>query len=167
MSGRRRAAPYADTEVSPTRSKEQIDSLLREAGADGVSWSEHWAQNRAQLQFIITNEAGRKCMIRIEPPAFVARRKNWNEGKGHYDTVEKPNWAQAYRLLYYYLKGKLQAIALGLRLVEDEFLPDFVVRDQQGRETTVRELVDHQLASGEIRPALPPGQDYADAEVVR
>jgi hypothetical protein len=161
MGVKRKSAPYAGTEVPPERSKQQIEKLLREYGADGVQWSEIWAQNKSTLSFIFGIDNDRKILVRLEPPAFAQKRRTWNPAQGRYEQVDSPNWAQSYRLLYAYLKAKLESIAYGLRDVEEEFLSDLVVRDRMGREATVKELYQQQLGSGELRPALGAGSEPA------
>lgn len=156
-----RKAPYSDTTVAPERSKSEIDAMLRKFGADGVSWSESWKDNRAQIQFVIQEEGKRPILVRLEPPPFLGKRKTYNPAKGRYEQIDAPNWAQSYRLLKAYLKAKLEAIAYGLRDIEEEFLSDVVVRDQAGRDRRVGEIYQQQLEDGQFTLALPPGEDPA------
>ncbi len=164
---RRKRAPYSDTEVPPERTKSEIERLLRDYGAEAVQWTEHYEHMRLEMRFVIRSDAegARPVMVKLVPPAFLAKRKTWNAMKGYYETVDSPNWAQSLRLLKSYLKAKLESIAYGLRDVEEEFLSDVVVRDRAGNETTVLEAVHVALSSGELKPALPPGTKDADYSV--
>lgn len=170
---RAKKAPYRGTEVPPERTKGEVERLLRDFGADGVSWTEIWSQNRAQLQFILEVEANKRVLVRLEPPAFLGQHRSYNAATGRSEVIKAANWAQSYRLLKAYLKAKLESIAYGLRDVEEEFLADLVVTDRQGRERTVREIYNEQIGSGELRRALGPGlppvreTQTVDAEVVR
>jgi hypothetical protein len=159
---RRKTPPYSGTTVDPATSKAQIEKLLRSYGVDGVQWSEMWTANKAQLQFVLSDDKGRRILIRLEPPPFSTRRRTWVPEKGRYEQVDSPNWAQSYRLLYSYLKAKLESIAYGLRDVEEEFLSDMILRDRDGHEVRVGEIVARQLDSGELRPALGPGEPPRD-----
>lgn len=167
---RSRKPPYHGTEVPPERTKGEIERLLREFGADGVSWSEIWSQNKAQLQFILEVESDRRILVRLEPPPFLGKHKSYDPQTGKTNEILAPNWAQSYRLLKAYLKAKLESIAFGLRDVEEEFLADLVVRDKFGRERTVREVYQEQLESGSLQLALasgeekPPRKDAIDTE---
>lgn len=161
---RKTKAPYRATEVPPERTKGEINRLLRDFGADGVSWSEIWSQNKAQLQFILEVDQDKRILVRLEPPAFLGKHRSYDSRTGRSSEIDAPNWAQSYRLLKAYMKAKLESIAWGLRDVEEEFLADMVVRDKQGRETTVREIYNQQLATGEIRPALTSGQEDTRAQ---
>ncbi|HZY69987.1 MAG TPA: hypothetical protein VFF67_03290 [Thermoplasmata archaeon] len=164
MALKQKTAPYAGTEIPPERSRQLIDKLLRRYGVDAVVWSEVWAKNRVLLEFVVQLDDGRAVKVRLEPPAFAAKRKSYNSTTGHYELVDAPNWAQSYRLLYYYLKTKLESVVYGLRDIEEEFLSDLVVRDKTGRETTVGEIARAQLASGELRPAIEGPREPVDAE---
>jgi len=159
MTLKRRNPPYAGTEVDPHKSKVQIENLLRKYGVEGVQWSEIWSQNVVEMKFPLEDEKHRPVLVRLRPPPFSVKRKTWNAEKGHYEMVDAPNWAQSYRLLYNYLKTKLEAVAFGLRDVEEEFLADILVRGPDGREATVKELVDQQIDAGQIRPMLPGGAE--------
>lgn len=148
--------PYSGTEVTPERSKYEIEGLLRKYGIDGVSWTEIWSENRAQLQFLLQDERKRPILVRLQPPPFATKRKTWDAATGRYEQVDAPNWAQSYRLLKAYLKAKLESVAYGLRDIEEEFLSDIVVHDEEGHETTVKEMIDRQVEAGKLRLSLPP-----------
>ncbi len=156
--------PYSSTEVAPEKSKAEIEGLLRRYGIDGVSWTEIWSENRAQLQFILQDERKRPILVRLQPPPFATKRRTWNSERGHYEMIDAPNWAQSYRLLKAYLKSKLESVAYGLRDIEEEFLSDIVIRDQDGRETTVKEMIDRQIEAGQVQLSLPPGSEASPAK---
>lgn len=164
---KRKKAPYSDTAVEPGKTKAEIEKLLRDYGVDGVSWTEIWSQNKAQLQFVLESEGKRPIMVRLEPPSFSMKRRSWSAEKGRHIEIDAPNWAQSYRLLKAYLKAKLESVAYGLRDLEEEFLSDMVVRDSQGRETTVGEIAERMFEAGEMRPMLGPGQEPPPARIAR
>jgi hypothetical protein len=150
-----RKAPYADTTVPPEKSREQITKLLRDYGAEAVSWTESFTSNVTELRFVLKTPDNRMVQVRIVPPSFSVDRRTWVPEKGHYETKPLPNWAQSYRLLYYFLKAKLESIAFGLRDIEEEFLSDILVRGPGGEATTIGEIVRPQLESGKLIPMLP------------
>lgn len=154
---RRKKAPYQDTEVPAEKTKFQIEKLLRDFGAQGAQWTTVWEQDKVQLKFAMPTENGRSVMIRIDPPLFMAQRKNWNKLAGKYAIAEEANWAQSMRLLYHYLKGKLEAIQWGLKDVEEEFLNDILVKGPSGEEATVGELVNYKaLSDGRLQSKVLP-----------
>ena len=159
IKARRKKAPYQDTVVPAEKTKFQIEKLLKDFGAQGAQWTTVWESDKVQLKFAMPTEMGRSVMIRIDPPLFMAQRKNWNKLSGKYIVMEEPNWAQSMRLLYYYLKGKLEAIQWGLKDVEEEFLNDILVKGPSGQEVTVGELVSYKaLSDGQLQSKeLPEG----------
>ena len=159
MTPKKLKAPYSDTEVPADKTKFQIETLLRTYGAQGTQWTTAWDQERVQLKFAMPTSDGHQVMIRIDPPTFTAKRKNWNRTKGGYDIVEEPNWAQSMRLMHHYLKGKLEAVAWGLKDVEEEFLNDVLVHDQRGREATVGELIGRKALSQGQLERLPVAEE--------
>ena len=60
------------------------------------------------------------------------------------------NLNQSLRLLYWYLKTKLEAISFGLVSVEHEFLSDIVYHLPDGTEKTISEVIVKKLGSSEM-----------------
>lgn len=156
--------PYSGSRVPVDRSKAQITELLRAYGAEGVAWTDNFATGAVELRFVVKDELGRGAAYKIVPAAFKAKHSTWDPLKGRNVSQELPDWARALRLLHAWLKTKLESIAYGLTVVEQEFLAQQIVRDAQGRETTVGELVVPAIAAGGGQLSLP---GPAEAEVVR
>ena len=166
---RRRKSPYEKTPMSVDQSRAQIDHLLKDHGADAVSWSTLWSQDKVNLRFIMRSpSSGQLVAFDVTPPTFKTRRKSWDKMKGANVEVEEPNWPQSFRMLYYWLKAKLEAVTWGLREIEREFLNEMVVSGPDGQETTVGEIARQQLDGGSLRlPALePPKESRPGARVV-
>jgi hypothetical protein len=85
------------------------------------------------------------------PKPFIEEHKLWNPKKGKSETTQVPNWARAYRMLYAYVKAKVEAIAYGMHTIEEEFMPDIIVRGEDGYETTLADAV---LKSKQFAPML-------------
>ena len=154
----KKRAPYADTKVPVEQSRAEIDRLLRAYGVQDFQWTELWSRGLVRLEFALEKDEGKFIRIRVTPPPFTAKRKTWDEKRG-YVTVDSPNWPQSMRCLLHWLKAKLEAVAFGLKSIEDEFLSDLVVRTPDGQEKTVSELVRPALASGVLDvPSLTGGR---------
>jgi len=152
--------PYAGTEKDPEATISDINRMLRDVGITSYQWTTLWESGRVELLLAVEEEGGKVTPLRLIAPAFLAKRKTWNAKVGRYETVQAPNWSQSMRLFYWYLKTKLEAIAYGLREVREEFLHDVVVKDAQGRETTVGEMVLPAIAAGKLDlPSLGGGAD--------
>ena len=141
-------APYASTVKDPDSSIADINRMLRTYGIDNYQWTTLWNENRVELKFAIETDPGRKIGILVRPPAFTAKRKTWDSKAGKYATIEAANWPQSLRLLFWWLKAKVEAVAYGLREVEEEFLSDVIVHLPTGEETTVGEAMRPALAAG-------------------
>lgn len=135
------AHPYSNTPVSASRSQEQIDSLLQRFGATGTNWTKLFDRGRVELTFGVRGKGGRNVAIKVVAPILTSKHRSWDPEGGKSEVKEAPNWAQSMRLLYYYVKAKLEAVRVGLREFEEEFLADTLVQDAEGRTMRVAEAV--------------------------
>ena len=69
---------------------------------------------------------------------------------GRYERVYSPNWAQSFRLLYWWLKAKLEAVAYGLTSVEQEFLSQVMVKLPSGEMTTMGAALTEPIFTGSL-----------------
>lgn len=83
----------------------------------------------------------KKLLVKVTPPTFARIRRTYDPMKGRSEKIALPNWAQSYRMLYHWLKAKIEAIAYGLTTVEQEFLAQVVVQLPSGETTTFGALV--------------------------
>ena len=157
--------PYSDTEKDPESTILDINRMLRLYGIDNYQWTTLWEKNVVELRLVLEDDEGRKIPIKILPPMFVAKRRTYNSKIGKYEKVEAPNWAQGLRLMFWWLKLKIEAIAYGLREVKQEFLGDIVVHDRNGRERTVTEIVVPAIEEGRLDlQALGPKPEDEEAK---
>jgi len=151
--------PYATTTKDPDTTIADINRMLRSYGVNDIQWTTLWDQKIVSLKFMIEKEPGKNVGIKIFPPLFAAKRKTYNEKRGHYEVIEVPSWSQSLRLLYWWLKVKIEAIAYGLREIEEEFLHDVVVRLPSGEETTIGAAILPGLKEGRLDfPQLGEGE---------
>lgn len=154
-------APYATTTKDPDTTIADINRMLRGYGIENIQWTTEWTRQSVELKIAIEKEPGKYIALQIRPPAFIAKRRTYNEKKGHYEVVSAPNWAQSLRMLHWWLKAKIEAVAYGLREVEEEFLSDIVITLPSGEQTTVGKALDRgALTEGKLDiPALTGGKD--------
>ncbi|RLI09925.1 hypothetical protein DRO42_02885 [Candidatus Bathyarchaeota archaeon] len=157
-----RTPPYRDTKVSVERTKAQIMELLRSYGVEGIQWTEY--RGEEDLKFIVQAEVKgvkRELMIQVKPPQMFTRRRV--KGRG---LVTVPHRKQAYRLLYYWLKSKLEAVMWGLSSIEQEFLSQVTVALPDGS-TTVGDIMRDYIARDALTalPAPEPERKTVKAEV--
>ena len=132
-----RNPPYIDTQVPYERTKAEIEILLKSYGVKGIRWTSLEGQDDV-LEFII--EAEVQCVkkqlgIAVKPPHIYIKKKL------HGQLVNSENINQEYRLLFHWIKSKIEAVVWGLSTIEKEFLSEVRLRLPDGRETTVGEVV--------------------------
>lgn len=154
----RKKAPYGGTEKDPETTMADINKMLKAYGVSEMQWTTFWESHVVELRFAIKNSDGKRIGVKLVPPAFAAKRKTWNAKKGKYEIIDAPNWSQSMRLLYWFLKSKLEAVAYGLRDFESEFLGDLIVKLPDGRESTVSEAFKNRLPGLEL-PELDEGDE--------
>ena len=97
------------TKVPVTRSRGEIDALLRDWGADSIRWTDHYNDEHFVLEFLWHHE-GASYLARIDTKA---------EGGAQVE----------HRILLLWLKGCFNAICEGLIRAEEVFLPFLVGQD--------------------------------------
>ncbi len=137
-------APYQNTSVDFQKSQQQITRLLETYGCEGVQWTTVFKPPQVEVKFVLETEINglrKKLAIKMKPPVFAKRLRS---GK------HVANLNQSLRLLYWYLKTKLEAISFGLVSVEHEFLSDIVYRLPDGTEKTISEVMIKELGSSDM-----------------
>lgn len=87
--------------------------------------------------------------VKVSPP-HIPIKKNIR-GKGLVNT-EDPN--QEYRLLFYWIKSKIEAVTWGLSTIEREFLSVITTALPDGRNVSVGDVVEGLIAENKL-PSLP------------
>ena len=145
--------PYSSTTVDPERTQAQINKLLRDYGISKYQWTNDFDHNKVLLSMMVEAEiqgVKKEIQITIEPPTFAAKRSTWNPRLGKNEVVYAPNWAQSYRLLFYWLKAKIEAVAYGLTTIEKEFLSQVMMTLPTGEQKTVGAILEANIVSGRL-----------------
>lgn len=133
-----RKAPYGNTTVPYERTKGEIERLLKSYGVKGIRWTSMEGRDDL-LEFLVeaTIRGTRKQIgIRVNPPhIFIDVRKGYGK------TVHKENIDQEYRLLYHWIKSKIEAVVWGLSTIEREFLSEIMLQLPNGKQESVGEVV--------------------------
>ncbi len=140
----KKKAPYQNTSVDFQKSQQQITRLLETYGCEGVQWTTLFKPPQVEVKFVLETEiegSKKKIAIKMKPPVFVKKSRS---GK------HVANLNQSLRLLYWYLKTKLEAISFGLVSVEHEFLSDIVYQLPDGTEKTIGEVIVKELGSSDM-----------------
>ena len=148
---------YEDTRVSINLSKEQIEKLLKKFDVVATRFTSYPAF--AELAFV------RKSGERFIPYRVVVKAKIKPSPRSVDREMERAE-RQVWRVVYWWLKSKLEAIDFGLVEFEQELLPYMLVTDK-GKDRTVAEVIFERLGKaisppddpfGGLRPSLPSGE---------
>ncbi len=155
-------APYRDTSISPESSRAHIDKLLKDYGVEGLQWTSY--KGEEDLKFIVKADVQgvhREIMIQVRPPQIMVRRRTKSQG-----IINTRNTKQEYRLLFWWLKSKIEAVVWGLSTIEREFLSQVTVALPGGPSTVgdIMEgyIVNRQLAS--LPPPINEGEELKDVD---
>jgi hypothetical protein len=131
----------ADTEVSPSRSREEIERILTRYGATGFMYG--WDEHRAVLAFAAS---GRQVRFTLPMPDRRSREFTHTPSRGQlrspaaqteaYDQAVRQRW----RALALVIKAKLEAVTAGIVEFDQEFLAHIVVGGQTVGEAVVPQL---------------------------
>ena len=146
-----RNPPYGNTTVAYERTKAEIETLLRSYGVKGTRWTSMEGQDDV-LEFIVeANIRGVKKQIGIavKPPHIHQRKRIPGRGLGYSENIN-----QEYRLLFHWIKSKIEAVVWGLSTIEKEFLSEVTIQLADGRQSSVGEVV-LGLVSEDRLPSLP------------
>lgn len=155
---------YAEkTTVSISKSREEIDRLLRNWGCDGIAWSDNFRAGMAELRFVWPRDGvdyvarfsismPNDAELRASDEVLDGRTGQISEKKLEKlrDSVGK----QEHRVLALWLKASLNAVHAGIVQAEVLFLPFLEGKD--GR--TVAEVAVPQMAEllkGSAKRLLP------------
>ena len=148
----------ANTTVSPDRSKQEIETLLKRYGADQFIYA--WKEQMAVIGFRMNGYQVRISLPLPDPtdysrtPAKGQKRTELAATKAHDQAIR-----QAWRALVLVIKAKLEATDAGITTLEEQFLADIVMPDN----TTVADNVIPGLRtfveSGNLPPMLSTPQN--------
>jgi hypothetical protein len=149
------AAPRyaAETEVSPEKSRQEIERTVKRYGADEFAYGE-----RADVAVILFRYKGRRVRFAIERPTDHdvqrypgGRWRATSQYRAAREQLERQRW----RVLLLTIKAKLEAVEAGAETAGAAFLPYTILPNGE----TVGEWIDPQIddayATGQMPPLLP------------
>jgi hypothetical protein len=131
-----------DTSVPISRSRGEIDQLLRAWGAQGIQWTDDFEHDRVMLRFVWPR--GEQHFMARFAISLQGREELKEEAKGVYGTVREAyleklmqsRGKREHRVLLLWLKAALNAVDSGLIDAETIFLP--FLEDRNGK--TIAEI---------------------------
>lgn len=163
--------PYADTKISPDQTKVEISEMLKRHGIENIQWTAfHGEEILRFLKEVNLQGVHRELMFEVKPPRIMAKKRTWNVKEGKYMLVNVPLWAQAWRLVYWYLETKLRAVEWGLVSFEREMMAQITVPLPDGRSTiSLGDVIERRIAEDTLVKLPSPedeGRRVVEAEVV-
>lgn len=157
-------ARYAEnTEVSSSRSRDEIERTLERYGADQFLYG--WRDNDAVVGFRME---GRQVRFVLPLPArdakefteYTSRGKLWARTEEAARKLYEQSVRQRWRALALVIKAKLEAVETGIAVFEDEFMANIVLPNGRTVGEEVRPSIAQAYHSGKMPNLLP---DYSGA----
>ena len=153
---------YGDTSVSVDKSQGAIRKLLLNHDVEATRFTNY--ASHALIEFVKKVGTDQLIPYRIMVKPQVKKRYSGEEPtKAAIDRAERQVW----RVAYWWLKSKMEAIDFGLVEFEEDFLPYMLIGDDSGGPpVTASQAFFTRIAVrleargdpwGGLRPALPPG----------
>jgi len=162
----RRKRAYEDTPVTVSRSREEIDKILRAWGVSGIQWEDDFERGFVTLRFRWKRETGNTLVARfrisleseddLREEAIDGRSGKFSQKK--YDRLKMHRGKREHRVLASFIKNAFEAIEDGILTAEALLMP--WLEDSTG--ATVYEKIEpvlDQLAAAPLHKALNPGND--------
>jgi hypothetical protein len=151
----------ANTEVSSSRSRDEIERTLERYGADQFLYG--WRDTNAVVGFRMKD---RHVRFVLPLPSkndkafteYESRGKLWLRTEEAARKLYEQAVRQRWRALALVIKAKLEAVETGISEFEDEFLSNIVLPDGKTVGEHVRPMVAHAYATREMPSLLP---DYS------
>lgn len=149
---------YAEgTSVSVEQTRAEIERTLRKYGADAFAYAQDGP--KAAVMFRLAERQYRFNLLMPDPQDKVfwvyhrggyAHRRTETEGVKRWEQACRQRW----RALLLVIKAKLEATALGITSIEDEFLAQTIMPDKQTVSEWLRPQLEEAYRLGHMPRAL-------------
>ena len=150
--------PYGNTTVSAERSKAEIEKLLKENEIQDIAWITVQGKTTLSFRYYVEVKGVQKGIVfQFSPPQIFVTKRTYNPKINRYEKLTFLNEPVSYRLLWWYLKAKLEAVKFGLESLEKEFMSQILLSLPQG-DTTMGEVVKKAIETGRLEQIALPEQ---------
>jgi len=147
--------PYANTKVTVASSQTAIHKLLEDYGADPIRWTSSGGLTQLEFRIYVEMHGVNKYLdIRLQPPAVMRKVKTWNQAKSEHEKINVPDMKRGMRMLYFYLKTKLESIYFGLVDAQEEFLSNVVMTLPGGGDRTIGKVLTEAMSKDQLGSLL-------------
>jgi hypothetical protein len=162
--------PYADTKISPDKTKAEISEMLKLHGIENIQWTAFRGEEVLRfLKEVELKGVRRELMFEVKPPMIMAKKRTYDVKESKYILINVPLWAQAWRLVYWYLEAKLKAVEWGLVSLEREMMAQITVPLPDGSALTLGDVIERRIAEDTLAKLPSPddeGRRVVEAEFV-
>ena len=157
-----RSMPYSGTEVRWTKTRGEIDGLLYDLQEQGVLKRKAWLTEGdeemlyVELEIDLPGGLRKTIQLKFQPVMVYVKKKVGRSNKARIVLERDTSW----RLFWWHLKTKLEAVRFGLVTFETEFMSNIVYQLPEGGEVTMGEALKGILAEDRLgRLALEQKKD--------
>jgi hypothetical protein len=148
-------AYYKSTTISPERSRADIDKMLKDFGIGTRAWITKDGDDVLIFEWKVdVNGVLKNIAFELRPPEIREMKRVWNQKTSRTEKVNVRNDAVAYRLLFNYIKNKLEAIRVGMVTVENEFMAHIKFSLKDGTSTTLGQNFVQLMSGNRLQNAL-------------
>jgi hypothetical protein len=152
---------YKSTTISPERTKADIDKMLKDFGITTRAWITKEGEDVLIFEWKVdVNGVIKNIAFELRPPEIRESKRVWNQKISRTEKMNVRNDAVAYRLLFNYIKNKLEAIRVGMVTVENEFMAHIKFSLRNGSSTTIGENFAQLMSGNRLQNAL----DYQEPQ---
>lgn len=152
------APNYASaTTVSPSKSREEIDSLITKYGADSVAYLTEtgraviaFRMQGRQIRFMLQLPLEGESQFHLTPTRQV---RSTDAAKKAWEQAVRQRW----RALALMVKAKLEAVDSGIVTLEQEFAAHIVMPDGRTVYEHIQPQIEHAYETGAVRPLAIEG----------
>jgi hypothetical protein len=145
------------TNVSVSRSREEIEKNLNRHGATGFLYGDQG--NRAAIAFELEGRRYRMELLYPAPEAFAIGKRNqyseYQRSPAQMRAAQEQEKQRLWRGLALLVKAKLEAVASGISTIEEELLSYTVMPNNQTVGEWLEPQLDEVYRSGKMPPLIP------------
>lgn len=144
------------TEVSPGKSREEIERVLSRYGADEFAYATN--TTRAMLGFVAGGRQVRFVLPlpdRSAPEFRLTASRKWERSEAQQQAAYEQEVRRRWRALSLVIKAKLEAVASGIVLFEQEFAAFMVLPDGSTVAEHLLPAIADAYATGTVPPLIP------------
>jgi hypothetical protein len=144
---------YGHTEVPAERSQMAIRKLLQRYGCTAVAMAEDFGKGELQLRFAhLLDGSDRGIVVRmvVQFPKVPVQYSRYRSRENAEEAARDHACRQAWRVIFYSIKSRLEAVTFGVETFEEAFLAHVEVVTEGGDRITFGEWALPRMRAGRL-----------------